>query len=287
MTDFFEREFQGCELNHNTPAEGCIRIHLSTDAQASLSEFIQDDRSLSARRLRRSVFSITFNREVHQRLPADQQRSVHFMNHLSPLIRWITQINKERAHTFFDVSALTMTHPSLPPGDYCYRVERWKLAGLSNREILSYGVGPLSSDLIYSEDHSELIFQYFLRQANDWVRVDCDKKALLNKHSALESELNRRFDSAVTDFVAENETSYQIKEQRVRSIFDRRIEQDKQRLRTLREANRAPRIIRMAEGRLKAGTNNKEKRLHELAEKAEVDMEQAQVAAGVFRVTRQ
>jgi nucleoside phosphorylase len=124
-----------------------------------------------------------------------------------------------------------------------------------------------------------------LRQADDWVRVDCDKKALLNKHSALEIEMNKRFDSTVTDFMAENETSYQIKTQRVSSIFDRRIEQDKQRIRTLREANRSPKVIQMAEGRLKTGMNNKEKRLHELADKAKVDMEQAQVAAGVFRVS--
>jgi SNF2 family DNA or RNA helicase len=287
LTDFFEREFQGCEVNHNTPAEGCIRIRLSPDAQSSLAAFIQDDKSLSARRLRQAVFHITFNREVHQRLSVDQRRSVHFMNHLSPLIRWITRINKEREHSFFDVSALMITYPSLLPGDYVYRVERWKLQGLTNREILAYAVGPIFDDRVYGDDQSEIIFQYLLRQGNDWLYVDCDKNSLIEKHNVLEKELNSRFSSTVIDFLAENETSYQIKAQRVSSIFDRRIEQDKQRIRTLREANRAQQIIQMAEGRLKAGIDNKEKRLHELARKSEVDMEQAQVAAGVFRVTKQ
>jgi len=287
LTDFFEREFQGCELNHNTPAEGCIRIRLSSDAHTSLAAFLQDDKSLSARRLRHGTFHITFNREVHQKLPADKRRSIHFMNHLSPLIRWITKINNEREHTFFDVSALMMTNTSLLPGDYCYRVERWKFKGLTNREILAYGIGPLWEDQIFTGDQSEFIFQYLLRQAQDWVRVNCDKRALLNKHSELETELNNRFGAAVIDFVAENETSFQIKAQRVRSIFDRRIEQDKQRLSTLMEADHDPRVIRMAEGRLKSGKENKEKRLRELADKADVDMEQVQVAAGVFRVIRQ
>jgi hypothetical protein len=137
LTDFFEREFQGCEINHNTPFDGCLRIRLNSEAQLSLSDFIRDDKSLSARPLRQRVFNITFRREVRQRLPLSQQRSVHFINHLSPLIRWITKINKEKAYSFFDVSALLIEHPSLPPGDYCYRIERWKLKGLSNREMLA------------------------------------------------------------------------------------------------------------------------------------------------------
>ncbi len=143
LADFFEREFQGCELNQNTPAEGCLRIRLNFEAQTSLSGFLGDDRSLSARPLRQNEFHITFRREVHQRLSAGQKRSVHFINHLSPLIRWITSINRERVHAFFNVSALRLNYPELPPGDYCYRIERWKLKGLSNREILSYGVRSL------------------------------------------------------------------------------------------------------------------------------------------------
>ena len=286
LTDFFEREFQGCEINHNTPFDGCLRIRLNSEAQLSLSDFIRDDKSLSARPLRQRVFNITFRREVRQRLSLSQQRSVHFINHLSPLVRWITKINKERAHNFFDVSALLIEHPSLPAGDYCYRIERWKLQGLSNRETLAYGVGKLKGGVIYRGDKPEVIVQYLLRQGKDWDYVDCDKAALIHAHSELINDLESRFDTEIENFTAENETAYQIKVQRVTSIFDRRIEQDKQRLRTLREAGRDPRVIRATEGRLKTGIRNKEQRLLELEEKANIDMEQAQVAAGIFRVIR-
>ena len=44
-------------------------------------------------------------------------------------------------------------------------------------------------------------------------------------------------------------------------------------------------MIRPAEGRLRAAIRNKEQKLDELKEKAKIDMEQAQVAAGVFRIT--
>jgi SNF2 family DNA or RNA helicase len=286
LTDFFEREFQGCEINQNTPVDGCLMIRLNSEAQFSLSAFIRDDKSLSARPLRQREFNITFRSEVRQRLPISQQRTVHFINHLSPLIRWITKINKERAHSFFDVSAILVKHPSLPPGDYCYRIERWKLKGLSNREMLAYGIRNLRDEFNYLEDKSEVIVQHILRQGKDWDYVDCDKEALIRAHSALVTDLEVRFDTAIEDFTAENETAYQIKVQRVTSIFDRRIEQDKQRLRTLREAGRDPRVIRATEGRLQTGIRNKKQRLLELEEKAKIDMEQAQVAAGVFRVIK-
>lgn len=285
LSDFFEREFQGCEINYNTPTEGCLWVRLNNDAQISLSGFIRDDRSLSARLFRQREFNITFRRQVSQRLPINQQRSIHFVNHLSPLIRWITKINRERAHGFFNVSAILINHLGLPPGDYCYRVERWKIKGLTNREALAYGIQRLSNGTNYPADESETIFQHLLRQGRDWDYVDCDRDALLHAHKALESKLAERFSLGVEDFEAENQTAYQIKIQRVKGIFDRRIAQDEQRLRTLREAGRDSRMIRPTEGRLQAAVRNKEQRLRELEEKAKVDIEQAQVAAGVFRVT--
>lgn len=287
LTDFFEREFQGCELNFNTPVDGCIRVKLTFEAQSSLFNFIRDYRSLIARPLRQKEFTITFRREVTQRLQANFRRGVHFVNHLSPLIRWITQINGERSHSFYNVSALQITYPDLPKGDYCYCIERWKLKGLSTRECLAYATRSLSDGRSYSADSSEDIIQHLLRNGRDWDYVNCEKGALQDAYKNLERDLAGRFSSAVTDFEAENTTAYQIKVQRVQSFFDRRITQDEQRIRTLREADRDPRVIRASEGRLQAAIRNREQRLAELKAKAQIDMEQTQVAAGVFRVTGQ
>ena len=284
LADFFEREFQGCEINYNTPFDGCLRIRLTHEAKFSLSNFIRDDRSLSARPLRQREFNITFRREVLQRLPVSQKRMVHFTNHISPLIRWITQINRERAHSFFDVSALLITHPDLPPGDYCYRIERWKLQGLSVRETLAYGIQSLIDGRSYTMDESETIVQYLLRRGGDWDYVDCDRTALLPAHKGLEADLAASFSSAVEDFEVVNDTSYQIKVQRVQGFFDRRIAQHEQRIRTLRETGK-DHMIPAAAGLLRTAEKNKEQRLNELKEKVQLDMEQAQVAAGVFRVT--
>jgi superfamily II DNA or RNA helicase len=284
LADFFEREFQGCELNHQSPADGCLRVRLNYEAQTSLSRFLGDDRSLSARPLRQTEFNITFKREVHQRLSAGQKRTVHFINHLSPLIRWITSLNRERVQAFYNVSALIVKNPEWSPGDYCYRIERWRLEGLSNREILSYGVHSLRDGLSFSTDRAETIIQLLLKNGENWSYVDCNIEDLLRTHKVLEKELGERFSTAVQEFQAENETAYQIKVQRVRNIFDRRIAEDEQRLKTLHEGSRSPRVIRMAEGRLRTAKENKEQRLKELGSKMQPDFEQSEVAAGVFRI---
>jgi superfamily II DNA or RNA helicase len=285
LMDFFDREFKGCGLAHNTPADGCLQVKLTFEAHASLTSFIGDDRSLVARPLRQREFAITFRREVAQRLPANVRRGVHFVNHLSPLIRWITQINRERSHSFYDVSALQVHHPELPKGDYCYRIERWRFKGLSTRECLAYGIVALEDGKTYSADASESIIQCLLRDGRDWDYVRCDTEMLLMRHGTLEEEMARWFSVAIADFEAENTTAHQIKIQRVKSFFDRRIAQDEQRIRTLRAAERDPRVIRASEGRLQTAIKNRDQRLEELKARAALDLEIGPVAAGVFRVT--
>lgn len=287
LTDFFHREFQGCELNFNTPLDGCIRVKLTSEAHSSLAHFIRDDRSLIARPLRQREFIITFRREVAQRLSSRHRQTVHFVNHLSPLIRWITQINRDRSHTFYNVSALQITHPLLPQGEYCYYIERWKFKGLSTRECLAYGVRSLSNGESYPADFSEEIVQHLLQHGKDWDYVKCDMKALLDAYNSLEKDLQNRFEDAASDFEAENTTAYQIKVQRVQSFYEKRIAQDEQRIKTLREKERDPRatrMIRAAEGRLETAKKNREQRLADLKRKAEIDKEHGPVAAGVFRV---
>jgi hypothetical protein len=284
VIDFFEREFQGCELNQNTPADGCFLIRLNHEAHSSLTEFVHDDRTLTARPFRQREFSITFRREVVQRIPATLRRTVHFTNHLSPLIRWITNINRKREHNFYSISALRVSNPELAIGDYCYRVERWKLKGLSAKEVLAYGIRSLADDKSYLGDDAEKIFQSLLRKGKDWDYVDCDKEVLARIHDELENYLGNQFSIAVEEFEAENITTHQIKVQRVQAFFDRRIAHNEQRLRTLREAGRSPQIIRATEAQQRMAQENRQQRIQELNAKAKTDVEKVDVAAGVFRI---
>jgi len=94
------------------------------------------------------------------------------------------------------------------------------------------------------------------------------------------------FSLTLVEFQADNDTAHHIRKQRVVSFFDRRIEEDEQRLRTLLQGGRSERVVRMMEGRLRTAEESKARRLSALDTSAELDAEQAPVAAGIFRVTR-
>jgi len=79
---------------------------------------------------------------------------------------------------------------------------------------------------------------------------------------------------------------HHIRKQRVIGFFDRRIEQDEQRLRTLMQGGKSERVIRMMEGRLRTAEENRERRLSTLDRNAQLDAEQEPVAAGVLRIVR-
>lgn len=284
MSDFFEREFRGCEINYNTPFEGCLKIRLTTEAHSSLMDFIKDDRSLQARPFRQREFIITFRNEVMQRLTISQRRSVCFVNHISPLIRWITKINSEKSHIIYNVSAIILKSDVIPAGDYCYRIEKWRLKGITAKEVLAHGVISLDLRKIFPPDVSEEIIQNLIKNGNDWDYVRIDHNLLSSSHEALKNDLEKRFDKSAEEFEMENSTIYQIKVQRVTRYFDRRIEQHKQRIKTLIESNMDQRLIVMSEGRLRSDEKSKAQKLVELEQKKKIDLEQKEVAAGVFRV---
>jgi superfamily II DNA or RNA helicase len=284
VSDFFEREYRGCAVSHNTPAPGCLKIQFSHEAQCALAEFMEDDRSLSARQLRQHEVCFTFRSDVHQRLAPQLRGSVHFINHLSPLVRWITSANRDREHAFFSVSALRMSASDLPPGDYCYRIERWRMTGLTNREQLAYGVRSLVDGSDPLDEEAESVLQRLLHNSEDWTRVDCDLDALSGAHFALERELELRFSKAVDEFEGDNATARKMKTERVQAYYDRRIKEDEQRLSTLRDLGREARIINLTQGRLDAALRTKEQSLAEIEAKARTDIEMSPIAAGVFRI---
>lgn len=284
LADFFDREFPGCELNHNTPADGCLRVRLTPEAQMSLADFIKSDHSLSARPLRQREFSITFRREAHARLQSNQRRSVQFVNHLSPLIRWITKRNQEGVHSFYNVSSLTLPDGDFKTGTYGYRIQRWTFRGLMPRDSMAFAVVSLDTGEILNADQSEAIMQKVLRHGGDWNYADCDRDALLASHHDLGDELGHRFAEALESYEAENGTAIQIRVQRASNHWDRLIQQSEKAIATMRSAGRKESMIRGRETRLTNERANKEQKIHELERGAEVDPETEEVAAGVFRV---
>lgn len=284
VIDFFQREFRGCEVNENTPKQGCMRIRLTADAHASLRNFMQNDTSLSARPFRQKAFTITFRRDIGQALTPRERQTIHFTNHLSPLIRWITKVNKDRSHSLLNVSAVTLRTNTLPTGTYCYCIERWTMKALSSHEVLAHSVVRIDDRTLLDADLSEQVIQLLLHDGERWDGAQCEEGRLRNVYECLEENLGNRFGSALEDFVVENATASQIREQRVKSFFERRIEQDKRRLQTLRQTNPESRVLRATEGRLRKAIENRDDKLREIRQRSEPEVEKSTVAAGIFRV---
>lgn len=284
LSDFFEREFRGTEINYHTPVNGCIKVRLSQEAESSLHDFIDSDRSLSAQPFRQRVFSITFNREVYEQIPSHKRQSVHFLNHLSPLIRWITKRNREGVHTFYNVSAITLKDKDLPPGEYAYQIQRWKFKGLMSRDVMAFAVKPIEIGNTLDADESELVMHKLLRQGQDWEYVNFDREALIRAHTELGRELENRFDMTLETFEAENGTAVQIRAQRAANHWDRLIEQSEKAVKTMKEAGHKESIIRGRETRLKNEQENKAQKIHKLNQGDKIDFESEPIAAGVFQV---
>lgn len=286
LSDFFEREFPRSGIDYDTPVQGCMRLRLSPEACDSLHEFVRDDRSLSARPLRANQFSITFRREVHERLPLTDKRRVHFVNHLSPLIRWITNRNRDGVHTFYNVSALQLVDNELSEGDYLYLVDRWAFKGLTKREQMAFAVIRLGDSSPLEADQSELSVQNLLRNGRDWDYPKFNREGILDDYKRLQSVLQKRFGEALTGFEAENGTAVQIRVQRAINHWDRLIDQSKKAIETMKNASREESMVRGRETRLKNELANKQRKIDELNRGLEIDFESETLAAGIFRVVR-
>jgi superfamily II DNA or RNA helicase len=285
IADFFEQNFRGSSLSWDTPATGCVHLRLSPDAHSSLADFIRDDRSLSARPFRQDELAITFRREVHAALDFQTRRKVQFVNHLSPLVRWMTAHYANRGHRFFNVSAARICDANLSPGTWCYRIERWQYRGLSTYEQLGYAVAPLVTASSLTVVDAESVVQRLLANGTEWDYRHVDRDQLMAAQAQLEQELKIRFDAGITRFDAENQNAVHIRRERVVSQFDRRLAQDRQRIASLKSSGRSDRMLALAEARLRAGERNRALRLQALERGGKLDVDKVEVAAGVFQVT--
>jgi len=284
LSDFFDHHFRGSHLAWHSPAQDCVRIRLTPEAHDSLAEYIATDRSLSARPLRHAEFAVTFRKDVHATLPWGLRRQVHFVNHLSPLVRWMTHIYISQGHRFFNVSAVRVADSSMPKGRWVYRVERWLLKGLKSQESLSYAVGSLDTGEILDDRQSELFMLRVLSDGREWDYPGIPAQDLVDVHEQLKTALAARLDESIAKFEAENQNTLLIRRERIENQFDRRISQDRQRIETLQRAGRSERVIALARARLQTAIRNRIERLEKLNRDAGFDVEKTEVAAGIVNI---
>lgn len=282
LKDFFSRYFQGTLIQSDTPAPGCLCVHLTDSARQELNHFMGNDRTRIARDLRQTPLNITFNRTVMKMLPAGKKRNIIFVNHLSPLIRWITSYYKNHGHNLCRTTALNVSIPTLQEGIYVFDVHLWEIEGISSYKKLSYGIRNVMTDDMILSHEAEIIFEKLLTTGKDVIYQDkIQKESIRNHLKILDNELEIKFYEEAERFQAENETTFKIREQRIKNIFLPRIERHKETLSYLEKQGQY-KMIPARKGLIRSTERIMEKQLSDLKRKAQFIPQASCIAMGIF-----
>lgn len=293
VQDFFGRYFKGTLLQKDIPEPGCLRLRLSDDAREELQYFMAGDRSIMASRLRANPVNVTFDRRVIQSLPVARRRRISFINHLSPLVRWITSWYKDKGHNLCRTSALETKVSLLEEGIYVFDIQLWDISGITPYRKLSYGIRNLETGEMFTMHEGEKIFIEILNNCKDYpYQNELPEDFLRDEITILDKKMSHDFGQEVDVFQAENDTMRAIREERIRGIFTKRIERIRETLAeqeqkiaeddNSREADTLKRIYLANKGRLASEEKNKERQLAELEKKATFNPVSGCIAVGIF-----
>jgi hypothetical protein len=210
--------------------------------------------------------------------------SIPLHNHLSPVIRWITDLNQQMPDASHPLAAFLWKTDQLPPAQYAYRIERWVLDGLRKQEHLSFGLTSLSDGRIWSAIESERFLGQALQSAGRWDFPEVDSDCWKQSQNRLKTQLATWFDQVCRDFDARNQSLLQIQVAQVNRHFDRRRAIDHQRLATMREKGRREAMLRLVEANMQKDNDRRRNRIEEMEGHATFSPEVSELGAGIIKV---
>jgi SNF2 family DNA or RNA helicase len=283
IDDFFANNFIGCRLQWDHPITGTFRLELTWQAHDSLTDYLHAQKLETPPEMQARIVIGTLLPEMAKNRRTVNQRLLILINHLSPLIRWITHQNQHREGAFYDVSALRVNLDFLPSGIYAYRVERWRLKGLRNREVLSYASSPVAGSIMDPKDAEQTMHQV-LKRAETWRHPDYPREATLVALEALRDSLQKRFEAMHDEFSVRNSALASIQRAQIENHFKRRRELDERRIATLKARGRSEKMTSLVMSHLDRDAELAGKRIRDLERKTEINFNFQEVAAGIFHV---
>ena len=281
--DFFGRFFMGTLIQEDIPAPGCLRVALSMDARQSLEQFIARERLRF--RLRPTPLSITFDRTVLDTLSARDRRTVEFVNHQSPYIRWITRHYMDHGHNFCRTASLRLCTPDIPEGIYLFRVDLLEMTGLGSSNRLCYGIRNLNTGENLDLQTSRSVFSHLLDAAQEWLDYDAVPADLILENKALiQDHMNNVMASEFEYFQSEHESNCMIREKRLIDFYDNKIQRIDETLQKLKDKDK--KILRMHEGRKRKLLSERETALARIHSSVP-DITISHIAVGLFANARE
>lgn len=176
VDQFFSDTYSGtdfCHLNWDTPAQDCLRLTLSFRAMADFQDFLERKSypfPAGVNPASRMV-TLTFTPEKHTDLRLTH-RSLILVNHLHPLIQWMSESLRGREKSWHPVSALRLSTADYPPGNYFFGVMRVTIhhPKLSRDELL-FRVVSLETLRDMSLQDSESLINQAIEKGSSWTSV--------------------------------------------------------------------------------------------------------------------
>jgi superfamily II DNA or RNA helicase len=283
IDDFFANNFLGSRLQWDHPITGTFRLELTWQAHDSLTDYLHAQKLEAPPEMQARIITGTLLPEMARTKPFVNQRRLILVNHLSPLVRWITFENQQREGAFYNVSALRVNLDSLPAGLYAYRIERWRLKGLRNHEVLSYACAPSDGPAMAPRDAEQTMHQV-LRLAETWRHPEQPGEDIHTCIEMLRDSLQDRFEEMHGEFTVRNSTLASVQRARIENQLKRQREINEQRISTMRERGRSENMIKMVMGNIERDAELAAKLLRDLERKSEINFSFEEVAAGIFHV---
>jgi superfamily II DNA or RNA helicase len=242
VTDFFARHYTGdevCGILPDNPEPGCVELTLGFKAVRDLEDYCTREELPWPNGFGRhgSPTRLTFDPAVYHSLRA-RHRTLQLVNHLHPLLRWITDVDQAKTNDWHKVSALSLQTSSNAPGDYFYLIHRLTFDGITRRDAFVYIIKHLDTGRVFDGVEAERMLGEALERGESLFPRDIpDLTAVLNElKKAVAQELGRQkiaFDSG-------QDQKLDLRRRQVTAHFDRRIESQKRRIETAVLTGTAP-----------------------------------------------
>lgn len=277
-----------CQLNWDTPAEGCLKLTLSFRASSDFESYLNQQIYVWPRGFERNTRSVTltFDPVVHETLRR-KHRSLILVNHLHSFVGWMNATYVNRRKVWHPASAVRVSSDEVSEGVYFYLILRVSLKhpALSKEELM-FRARSLATGRTLSLTDSEALVNQAIDQGTSWV----DATGFPDGSQAFESVwklLIRDCDHIQEAFHEELELRLNSKQAQLESHFQRRLETAHRRLETMRRSvGSREQGIRVTQNQIKHLVERLEEERSKIDRSATVSPDFKRVACGIIKTSR-
>jgi len=234
LMDFLDKRYgqqDFCEMIPDNPFPGCFMLKISFRAKSDFESFCDAQDYAWPEGIDASLgySKITFDPKIHENYKL-RDRKIVLINHLHPIIRWISKENEGENEKWGRLSAVRLVSKDYQPGRYFYLLMRTAFRGITNREQFQYNVMNIDTEALIRGIDAEGLINDLINRGESLFPGHLD--GLADAMECLREESAVQIAKAQKAFLEDQKTKYQIRKDQMDRFFERKIDSQKQRIRT-------------------------------------------------------